>query len=248
MTLRSMLLEEIERGGEVELGDAVVAVGEEEGKPKEGEDTDDAAVDAVAEEIERGGEVEWGENNTNVFRMPVMPVVGIKLQITGPHDPEDITDYPVGTTCVAKDRRREYSEANRTAVGEMSYEATLGLLWCANGDPWECVVYWTDAGYPSVVPFKDVEFHNKLGRRCRRKKITKFYADEQEPVRGRTRVKVGDGKAEAKARKRFNRVLQDTSNKEYNDITQILNDENVSNEDKYKRLAEMAENMEKIAI
>ena len=149
---------------------------------------------------------------------------------------------------MANDRRREYSEANRTAVGEMSYDATLGLLWCANDKPWECVVYWTDAGYPQVVPWKDITFHNKMGRRCRRIKHTKFYADEQEPVRGRTRVKVGYGKAEAKARKRFNRVLQDTSNKEYNDISQILNDENVSNEEKLKRLAEMAENMVKIAI
>ena len=46
-------------------------------------------------------------------------------------------------------------------------------------------------------------------------------------------------------------MLRNTSNKEYNDIQEMLNDENVSNEDAYKKLTEMEENMEngeKIAI
>ena len=65
--------------------------------------------------------------------------------------------------------------------------------------------------------------------------------NEQEPVQGRTRVNAGHGKV--KARKQFNRVLHNTSNKEYNGIQEMLNDESVSNEDAYKRMTEMEDNM-----
>ena len=61
--------------------------------------------------------------------------------------------------------------------------------------------------------------------------------DEQEPVRGHKKVKVGNGKA--KARKDFKRMLHQTSNKEYNDIQEMLGDDNVSNEDIEKKMAEI---------
>ena len=46
-------------------------------------------------------------------------------------------------------------------------------------------------------------------------------------------------------------MIRNTSNKEYNDIQEMLNDENVSNADAYKRMTEIEDNMElgeKIAI
>ena len=93
-----------------------------------------------------------------------------------------------------------------------------------------------------MVPFGDIEFIDQLGRKYRKKKQTQFLEDEQEPVRGRTRVKAGDGKA--KAMKHFKKVLQNTTNIEYNNITQMLNDENVNNEDAYKKMTEIEEGME----
>ena len=134
------------------------------------------------------------------------------LVVSGLHDPEGIIGKHVGTKRMAKDRHRVHRECDRTAVGEISYEATLDPLFCMNNIPWETVVYWTDVRHPLVFPYKEVEFFDQLGRGCRRKRQTQFLGDEQDPVRGRTRVKTGDGKA--KARKQFNNVLRNTSNKE----------------------------------
>ena len=92
-----------------------------------------------------------------------------------------------------------------------------------------------------MVPYIDVEFEDQLGRGCRKKKQTQFLEDGQEPVRGRTRVKAGHGKE--KAMKNFKKVLQNTTIKEYNNIQEMLNDENLSNEDEYKRMTEIEEIM-----
>ena len=111
---------------ETEAEDTVVVVVEGEakgtGKPKVGEDTDDDAVDVVTEEIESGNEEEGGEDNDKVR----VQVAGIDLVVSGPHDPEGIIGKRVGTRCTAKDRQRVHRDYNRTAVGEISYEATLG--------------------------------------------------------------------------------------------------------------------------
>ena len=56
-------------------------------------------------------------------------------------------------------------------------------------------------------------------------------------MRGRKKVKAGHGKA--KARKGFKRMLHQTTNKEYNDIQEMLNDQNVSNEDALEKLNDM---------
>ena len=73
-------------------------------------------------------------------------VAGMELVLSGPHNPEGIIGKPVGTKCMAKDRQRVHRECNRTAVGEISYEATLGPLFCMNDIPWETVVYWMQGG------------------------------------------------------------------------------------------------------
>ena len=84
----------------------------------------------------------------------------MELVVTGPHDPEPIIVKPVGTKCMARDRERVYRESDRTAVGEISYEATTGQLFYMNCQPWEMVVYWTGLGCPSVVPYKEFEFED----------------------------------------------------------------------------------------
>ena len=207
------------------------------GKPKEAEDTEDDVVDA--EVIESGEELEWGETHEEAR----VQVAGVTLVITGPYEPGYVTGRTSGTVCMAMDRRREQREDNRTAVGEMSFPATLGALFCLNDLAWEVVVNWKDyKRRASVVPYKDVEFLDEMGRGFREKRKTRLLKDEQEPVRGRKQVKAGHGKA--KARKDFKRMMYQTSNKEYNDIQEMLNDENVSNEDARKKLTEMEENMD----
>ena len=69
-----------------------------------------------------------------------MQVAGVDVVVTGPHNPEPIIGKPMGTKCMARDRQRVDRESDRTAVGEISYEATIGPLWCMNGQPWETVV------------------------------------------------------------------------------------------------------------
>ena len=96
------------------------------------------------------------------------------------------------------------------AVGEMSYSATLGPLFCLNGTPWETVVYWTDLMRTSVVPYREVEFLDQMGKWCRKRWQTQFLEDEQVPVRGRKKVKAGHGKA--KAIEGFKRMLHQTTN------------------------------------
>ena len=88
-----------------------------------------------------------------------------------------------------------------------------------------------------MIPWKDVEFFDQLGKGHRKKRKTQFLEDEQEPVRGRKQVKAGHGKA--KAIEGFKSMMYRTTNKEYNDIIKMLMDHNVSNEDALKKLDDM---------
>ena len=85
----------------------------------------------------------------------------------------------------------------------------------------------------SVVPYRDVEFLKQLGGERRQKRQTMLLEDEQEPACGRKKVNTGHEKVEA--RQDFNRMLYKTSNKDYNDIQEMLNDNNVSNKDACKK-------------
>ena len=70
-----------------------------------------------------------------------------------------------------------------------------------NGDFWEGLVYWKHyAGthhQMAEVYHRDVEFCNKFERGHKIKRKTMFLEDEQEPVRGRTKVKVGYAQVKA---------------------------------------------------
>ena len=85
-----------------------------------------------------GDEVlEWEKDHAEA----VAEVLDVELVITGPHDPESITGKRVGIDCMARDRQRVQREGDITAVGEMSYPATLGLLFCLNNQPWETAIH-----------------------------------------------------------------------------------------------------------
>ena len=82
----------------------------------------------------------------------------------------------------------------------------------------------------------------------RRKSQTMFLEDEQEPVLGRNKVKAGHKKLKAghenvKAGNDSRRKSRKSSNKEYNDITKMLNDNNVSKADACKKMTEIEEGL-----
>ena len=59
-------------------------------------------------------------------------VAGVELMIIGPHDPVTITGK---TDYKARHRERVQREGNRTVVGEILHEATLGPLFCLDDRP-----------------------------------------------------------------------------------------------------------------
>ena len=72
--------------------------------------------------------------------------------------------------------------------------------------------------------------------------------DEQEPVLGRKKVKAGHKKVKAghrkvKAGNDCRRRSSKTSNKEYNDITEMLNVNNVSKEDACKKTTKIEDRL-----
>ena len=169
----------------------------------------------------------------------VVGVEDVRLMMSGPYNPTDITGRAMGVECMAYDRQRVQRASDRTASTAMTYPATLGpLLWCLNGKPWETVVRWTNyAGTgreTSVIPYADVIFEENLGRGKRNKRKTAFYENEQEPVHGANKEK---------ARHDNSKKFLKTMNKDYNGIVEMLGDNNVSNEDFKRKIDQMYDNL-----
>ena len=222
-----------------EVGDA-----KETGEAKEEEIAEGKYLTQEVEEIEEveaeeeTNEVEWEENEV------VAEVVGVddvRLVVSGPYNPIQIVGKAMGVDCMAYDRQRLQRASDRTASTVMIYPATLGMLWCLNGKPWETVVHWTSyAGTgreTSVIPYADVIFEENLGRGKRNKRKTAFYENEQEPVRGANKEK-----ARHDNKKRFLKTM----NKEYNNIKKMMGDNKVSNEDINRKINQMYDNLDKL--
>ena len=111
---------------------------------EEATDVVDLAEEAEeAAEIDETGDIEvevedleWEDGHTEA----VAEVLDIRLVVTGPHDPESINGKRDGTDCIARDRERVQRVSDTIAKGKMTYPAKLGLLFYANGKPWETVV------------------------------------------------------------------------------------------------------------
>ena len=219
-----------------EVGDA-----KETGEAKEEEMAEGKYLTQEVEEIEEveaeeeTNEVEWEENEVVA---EVVGVEDVRLVVSGPHTPRQITGRAMGEECMAYDRQRLQRASDRNASTEMTYPATLGPLWCLNGKPWETVVHWTNyAGTgreTSVIPYADIIFADNLGRGKRNKRKTAFYENEQEPVRGANKEK---------ARHDNSKKFLKTMNKDYNGIVEMLGDNNVSNEDFQEKIDQMNYNL-----